>query len=253
MTDDLTQIKKRFIELAKKCETRGVYCGTGFLTLAEQGALAELKGALSGVPYVLFGGADGCERKLLQFGSEALCGYEQAPPVACVKITPANPRFSDALTHRDYLGALMNLGLKRETLGDIVLEGDACFIFCTEGVAPYIVENLTTVKRTTVRAEATNAFPKAAAARLSAQAVQIASERLDALIARAFSLSREESAELFRISAVFINGAPAASPSAAPQMDDIISVRGHGRFAYRGISGTTRKGKLRANIDLYES
>ena len=109
------------------------------------------------VPSSLAGGYDAAERKLACFGDEELCGYVEDPPICCIRIEPVNAKFSDALTHRDFLGSVMGLGLKREVLGDIVLEDNCGYLFCHDTVAPYIIEQLNQVRHTTVRCSVSEA------------------------------------------------------------------------------------------------
>lgn len=117
MTAEETLLQKRFQELAEKAYARGIYTFTNFLGLAEQDIFSRTESAISYVPHSIFGGADGCERVMVRFGDEDLCGYEQPFPIVCVKAEPLNHKFADALTHRDFLGALMNLGIDRAQLG----------------------------------------------------------------------------------------------------------------------------------------
>lgn len=244
-------LKKRLLELASRADAQGVYTFTPFLDLNGLAVLATLKGALRNIPYAAFGGMETCERKLVRFGSAELCGYDAIFPIACVRIAPRSDKYADALTHRDFLGALMNLGIKRETLGDIFVDGSTGYLFCTEAVAPFIMENLIKVSHTDVTCESVPSLPASAAPKLAQETVQLSGERLDALIAKAYRLSREDSAELFRQQRVFVNAAPCESLSAVPKADDIISVRGFGRFAYRGVTGTSKKGKLNVLIEKY--
>ena len=76
------------------------------------------------------------------FGSADTCGYEEEPPVTWVKIEPADGRFAGELGHRDFLGTVMSLGLKRGVIGDIVAGGSTGYVCCLESVADYICENL---------------------------------------------------------------------------------------------------------------
>ena len=131
MTNDELMVKKRLLELAEKAYSRGTYTFTSFLGLAEQDILARLERDIQHVPKTLFGGAEGCQRVMVRFGDEDLCGYELPFPIVCLKAAPTAPKFADQLTHRDILGALMNLGITREQLGDIVLRDNVADIFAT--------------------------------------------------------------------------------------------------------------------------
>lgn len=130
--------RKRLEELANRSYANQQYLFTGFLSAAELDIYYQMEHELSYASAVLFGGTNDCERVMLRFGSEALCGYEESFPIACVAIVPLLEKFGEVLSHRDYLGALMNLGIERSTLGDIIIEGKHAFLFCTEQMAPYI-------------------------------------------------------------------------------------------------------------------
>lgn len=243
-------LKKRFAELAGRAFAKGIYTYTDFLDMHSLHVLGTMTGSLD-APFALSGGAQGCERQMAMFGSEAVCGYEGVFPIACVAAVPLSARFADELTHRDFLGALMSLGVKREKLGDIVVRENGAYIFAHESIAPYIAENLIEVKHTSVRCTAgaklsDNAGPKLVRAR-----IQCASARADAVIARAYNLSREDAQTLFIKQKVFLNGAELMRPGETLKTGDVVSVRGFGRFAYAGEAGLTRKGRLNIDIDKY--
>ncbi len=253
MNPEELALRRRFTDLAKRAFARGVYTFTGFLTLSEQSILLSMRRELSHAPFSLGGGVDGAERRMARFGSPALCGYEQAFPIVCLYVAPKNDKFADALTHRDYLGALMHLGVKRDTLGDVMLSGHAAYLFCTETVAPFLIEELATVRHTPVRCVVAENMPTAAAPKLAPELVLVSSPRLDGLIARAYDLSREESAALFQQGRVFLDGAACSSGSSVPPIGSIVSVRGYGRFCMQGLQSESKKGKQRILIEKYES
>ena len=132
MDADEVLFQKRLSELANKAYTNSQYLFTGFLSLAELNCYYQMERELSYVPVTVFGGTADCERVMLRFGDEALCGYVEPFPIACVEIAPLIEKFGEELSHRDYLGALMNLGIERATLGDIVIEGKRACLFLKE-------------------------------------------------------------------------------------------------------------------------
>ena len=237
----------RMTELASRAYDRGCWVFSEFLTLAQQDALLRLRLAC---PFTLFGGLEASERKVACFGSEELCAYVQAPPVVCVKIAPVRQKFADPLTHRDFLGALMSLGLRREVMGDIALVDNEGYLFCLDSVAGFICENLTSVRHTTVACSLSPA-PEALSSPPPVTELVVASERLDAAVAAVFRLSRNEARELVEGEQVFISGRLAASPSAELTPGEIVSVRHYGRFAYEGIQRETKKGRLRVSVRIY--
>lgn len=243
--------EKRFQELFKRYEAQGVYLFTNFLDLAALSALQRAVPRLPRVPWTLFGGAEGCERKMLRLGSEEECGYEQPFPIACLRIAPASVRFAEKLTHRDFLGALMNLGFERELLGDIVVREEAAYLFCVERIAPYIAQSLTQVRRTTVRCAQMERLPEGELFRLERQVVQLASVRADALVAHLFRLSRSDAQALFTQGRVFVDGRECRDTGYTPKPGEILSVRGFGRARYIGVDSLSKKGKSNTAVEVF--
>lgn len=256
MDADEALFKKRLVELANKAYTNSQYLFTSFLSLAELNSYYQMERELSYVPVTIFGGTADCERVMLRFGDEELCGYEEPFPIVCVEIAPLIEKFGEELNHRDYLGALMNLGIERATLGDIVIDGNHdkkchAFLFCTEKMSSYIIDELDKVRHTNVRCEIAKEIPKSTVTRLERKAVQVSAARADSIIAKLYNLSRSESVELFRAKKVFVNGRLNENNSGQLKPGDKVSVRGFGRFAFVGVSGETRKGKLNVEADVY--
>lgn len=251
MTADTELLKKRFIELARKSYNAGIFTFTDFLGLAEQSAFNEIKRELRGINYECFGGAEGAERVIVRFGSEEELGYSMPYPISVVKAEPVSAKYADKLTHRDFLGAILNLGIERDTVGDIVIIDNVGYIFALESMAKYISDGLIKVKRTDVTSTITDTLPEGQLYRTERRTVQISGERLDAVVARVFSLSREDAQLLFKKRLIFADGREIDSSSYAPKVGERISVRGHGRFIYLGTQSLSRKGKLNVAIDLY--
>ena len=197
------QLTNRFEELANRADKQGFWTETEFLTLAEQDILCSLRLCL---PYSLHAGYPDGERKVAAFGSEDIFGCEYPCPIVCVKIAPASQKFADQLTHRDFLGALMGLGVRREVMGDILITDNVGYLFCLESIAPYIIDTLSEVKRTTVRC-ALSEPPTALLQPPPITSVVIASERLDAIISAVYQLSRSVGKELIQQGRVFISAA----------------------------------------------
>ena len=133
-----------------------IFTFTEFLGLAEQDVFNQIESELRYVGYKIFGGTDDGERVIVRFGNEEELGYSVDYPIKCLVIRPLMQKFAEDLTHRDFLGALMNLGIKREKLGDIIIHENEGYLFCLEQIADYIVDNLTRVKHTSVTVEIEN-------------------------------------------------------------------------------------------------
>jgi len=245
--DEDRLLQGRLAELSKRARLRGIWTYSEFLTLYGQDTLSRMR---LDSPYVLEGGFLGAERRLACFGSEEDCGYEAAPPISCIKIAPRAQKYADALSHRDILGSVMALGIKRETLGDIAVIDNEGYLICLESVRDYICENLNQVRHTAVDVSACE-VPRAAAEKPDITDVVAASERLDALVAAVYRLSRSESAELFEAERVFVNGRLVRSASDTAGAGDIVSVRGYGRFIYEGTDRATRSGRAHAAVRIF--
>lgn len=246
---DIQQLKNRLIELADKAYSRNIYTYTPFLGLAEQQAYYGVEREVSYAGVSMEGGAPLCERKIIRFGDP---GYEEAFPIVRLEIRPKTPKFAENLTHRDFLGAVMNLGIGRDVVGDIFLPDEkGALLFCHENIADYIVENLDRVRHTNVackRAEGEIALESAEPERIS---VTVASPRADGVISRVYNLSREESRELFNNGRVFINGIQTQNLSCQLKEEDAVTVRGFGKFIYYGQTGVSKKGKERVEVGVF--
>ena len=248
MIDD----KQRLIELADISYSKGQYTFTGFLSLAEQAAYYEIERELAYVHPKLFGGCDIAERKMIRFGNDEELGYEQEFPISAIKIKPAIDKFADNLTHRDFLGALMNLGIKRETLGDILIKDNAACVFCRENISGFITDNLTRIKHTTVEARITDDIEELTKPELEDHIIQVQSVRADTVIARVFNMSRQESQNMFSAGLVFVNGRECTDNSGILKTGDILSARGKGKFEYAGETGLSKKGKINCKVRIYK-
>ncbi len=251
MQEQDRQAHQRFLDLSRRAFSQRRYTYTDFLTTAEQDVLSRTALGASSAPFELYGGFDGAERKLARFGGEALCGYTEDWPVACVRVAPAMQKFADALTHRDFLGALVSLGLRRGVLGDIVLDNNTAFVFCMESVAGFITGELSQVRRTTVKCAVLADRPALVTREPEEKSVNVVSERLDAVAAAVFGLSRSEAQALFKDGKVFVNARLTENASRRPSEGDIVSVRGYGRFVFVGVSGSSRKGRLFVTVKVY--
>lgn len=198
-----------------------------------------------------FGGTSECERKVIKFGKEEELGYVEKFPINCMVVKPLMQKFADNLTHRDMLGALMNLGITREKLGDIIIHNNEGYIFCQEQISEYIMENLSRVKHTSVSVSIEKDITKIAKLykdEYKSQMIIVDSKRLDAIIAKTYKISRNISSNLFAAGKVFINGKQCFSSSQLIKEGDVISVRGKGRIKYLGNESVSKKGRIRIEV-----
>lgn len=248
---EFQQLKKRLIELAEKSYSRGIYTYTPFLSLAEQQAFYAVEKEAAYAGFAMEGGAPDCERKMIRFGNKELAGYEEAYPITALEIVPVQPKFADVLTHRDFLGALMNLGIERGLIGDLFPEDTRCVLFCQKSIAPYLTEQVYQVKHTSVKCQIITSETPLQKKEPEETVLTAVSARVDSVAAKLYHISRAKSQELFQNGKVYINGIAAESGSCRLKENDTVTIRGYGRFICYGIIGESKKGKARISIGVF--
>lgn len=242
--------KKRLIDLSKQAEHKNIVLFSDFLNLNEQSIYHANKNDMFSKG-ILFGGYDSAERQMIAFIPDAL-SYEWEYPIFCLKIRPLAPKFAENLTHRDILGAIMNLGIDRSKLGDILCKENNYYVFCEEIICKMIHEQLSRIRHTTVIVED---VPLPLDMEITPDFEEInelvASNRIDGIIAKAYHLSRSEAANHIASEKVFVNGKCITNCNTSLHNSDIVSVRGKGRFVFYTNDALSKKGKLRILIKKY--
>lgn len=250
MTEDKI-VKARLTDLAKTAYNQNIYTYSTFLSLEEQSLLNEIEEDIAYIHHTLWGGNELAERQVIEFGSVDEFGYEGHFPITLIKITPLLAKFSDDLNHRDFLGALMNLGIERNVLGDIMIKDNTAYVFCLEKIADFICDNLTKVKHTNVKCEISELDIPALTPTLIDEEFPVASLRIDGIIASLIKCSRKEALSLFEEKRVTLNGKVTGRNSTLLKDGDVFSVRGYGKFIFDHAGGSTRKGKIYVHIKKY--
>ena len=241
-------LQKRFLELADRSYRENRFTFTGFLGVGELASFYMVERQIP-VSCELSGGTEAAERVMVRFGSTEELGYEEDFPIAFLEVKPLMAKFADALSHRDVLGAVMNLGIERDVVGDIYVNESKAYIICCSTIVEYIAENLPRIKHTSVTCKQVTDLPEMAAGVPKELSIAVASERIDGIVAKTFSLSRNEVNELFRAKRVFLNGRLCENNSRMMKKDETVTVRGYGRVTFREITGESRKGKLYARVE----
>lgn len=248
MNEDERKLQKRFMDLSNQAYYNDTFCFTNFLSMADVNVLMN---SVDARQFETFGGMEGCERVVARFGNKEELGYEVPYPITILKIEPFILKFADSLTHRDFLGALMNLGIEREILGDIWLDGKTAYVFMMDNMAEYVMQNLDKVKHTSVRVSRLEHMPVEVSLHLEEKEMIVASKRLDVVIAKVYNLSRSKTLDLFRERKVFVNGRIYENNSYQVRDGDIIATRGFGKFVYEKENYETKKGRLCLTIKEY--
>lgn len=239
-------LMKRITELSRRSFERGYSTFSEFLNIDEISEMSRLK--LQNETF-LFGGYDNAERCVAGFGEDM---EEYEFPIICIKIEPTQQKFADKLTHRDFLGSLMNLGINRNVLGDIKIKDNVGYLFCLENIAEFIVSNMSRIKHTTVKCKIIDEIPAFLNDKPDAEEITVSSLRSDAVVASVYRLSRSQAAQLFNQEKVFINSRVVHKESIMLKEEDIVSVRGLGKFIFEGELRRTKKDRLVVSVRIYK-
>ena len=248
MDNSQTLLLARARDLIKQCERGAAAKFSAFLDGAEQ-AIIEEQVAFYGFNVKMFGGYNDAERKILGVFPEWEEADECVFPIAVLKIKSGYGR---ELTHRDYLGTLMGQGIDRSKTGDIIIDGKTAYVFVCEDIAQYLADNMKKIGNQGADIEICALddveIPEPKREKVGAIC---ASLRLDAVVSALCNISRAQSAKLINAALVKVNYRECADVAKTVTENDLISVRGHGRFVFLSADGETRKGRLHITAEKY--
>lgn len=229
---------------------RNIPTNTGFLTPYELSMAKFLFGETAGL--FRFGGYEEAERRILCYLPDYLdesALWNDDSPVVCLR---AIFHSSEELTHRDFLGALMGMGIARETIGDICVAAGNCDFFVTAEIAPYLLQNFTSAGRVKISlaqiplCEAVIPTPDMKEIRDT-----VASLRIDSIIASGFRIGRSLAAQHVTSGKASIDGLLCEKPDKTVVEGMKISVRGLGKIKLSTTNGQTKKGRISVVIHRY--
>ncbi len=261
-------ILARVRELAERARQQDYLCHTGFLSYSEQVMIREKLPAVRrpdgnenilGTEALFYGGYEDAERRVVCFlpsysDRDSFLEQEREKPsvMECLKVTALNENFAEELTHRDYLGALMNLGIGRDKTGDILIQGHCAYIFVLKEISAFICDELGRVKHTSVSCVTASNAECDFTREYEEMKAFVASNRLDAVLAAVFRISRGVAADLIKNEAASVNGRIETGGSRELKENDRVSVRGKGKFVYLGEERETKKGRRLIKINLFK-
>ena len=243
---------KKLFDCDRISGERNIIKHTGFLTDEEFSLYLSHKSSLYAHNFP-FGGFSHAQRKMVIWPGYCEDAQAAAGIISLIKAEPKSPRFAGELSHRDFLGALMNLGIERECIGDICIkkEEKEAFIFCEKSIAEVILSELSRVKNTDLKLKEIpfgefDYVPEFLDIKINA-----ASLRADAVLSALLKLSRAQTSSLIREEKVFIGGSLCETGDKKITDGAVISVRGFGKYIFDGIEAESRKGRFFMKIRKY--
>ena len=238
------QLLSRIIDLAELAEKRAKPCYTGFLTPADQAFLLKITELNTVCRLEFYGGYPQAERKRAVVKPMYEC-EEEVPPISVLAI-----ECKEKIGHRDILGSVMALGIKRDRVGDII---DGCtppMLICDSGISPLIIEELKRVGRAGVKVHYT-VIDNVPEPESVIRTATVASLRLDSIAAEGFRISRSKAADLIKSGIAQLNWSPCDNISASIAEGDKISLRGYGKIEVKKVGAQSKKGRTFVTIARY--
>lgn len=193
--------------------------------------------------YCFFGGYSDSERKVLGLFYDT--PVEQSFPVSAIVF---KFRKCDKLGHRDFLGALMSLGIERETVGDILVEDGKCVVFVKSELKDYIISQIFKIGNVGVSVEELSNADLPSGRGQENLFYIVSSLRLDNVIAAICNLSRTKTKTFILSGNVSLNYLPNQNISCVLKQGDILTVHGKGKYILSAVLGETKKGRIRISV-----
>lgn len=256
---------KRIFELSDRCYRDNYPINSDFLSESE---LSEVYGkikhqdiissSINSVSYLIYGGREDADRNMICFipdymERDQFLEIERTENnlIKLLLVSPLNEKFVDSLSHRDFLGTLMGLGIKREKIGDIILDNQNAYIYVAADMASYIKDNLFRVKHTSMKVKELPLKDYEFKREFKNLSFSVASVRLDNIISGILNFAREKAKKLIKSEKVYVNGKIISDPAYKLDEEDKISIRGFGKYIYESEGGRSRKGKTYVSIKKY--
>ncbi|MGI6030698.1 MAG: RNA-binding protein [Eubacteriales bacterium] len=232
----------RIGDLCQKSRRLSMQVCSHFLDSAQQRLALQTVKQFPDLHCMLYGGLEESERQICCVYPEFLEFVPEEVPLTLLRIDLKTP---DRLSHRDYLGAILGLGIKRERVGDLLCGEGVAYAAVAMEIAPYIQEQLREVGRCSVR-EIREVTPEQVELKRQFQTLRdtIPSPRLDAVLSSLVRTSRGKAQQLTAARLVQVNHQLETRNDRNIVAGDILSIRGTGRFIIDDVSGETRKGRI---------
>ena len=245
-----SELLRRAEDLFRRCEKNSALTATHFLTPAERFALQRWLNTQPRCRLFFSGGHPDCERTVGFFLPDYM-EEEWLPLDETIRAFELTAAFG-APGHRDYLGAILAMGLRREWIGDIWIQGQDALVFCLPSVAGQIL-SLEQAGRVSVKTrqiplrEVTAPARKVRPVRFTVQSL-----RFDAVLGELFRLSRTQVVKLIAAGAAMKNDLPVLKNDAPVAPGDVLSLRGYGKGRIAEAGGASRKGRIFVQAEVYE-
>lgn len=207
--------------------------------------------AIKGYPtlkYFTWGGYKDADRKIICIHDEYNNPDIVNVPIKCLTF---HYRKTDELSHRDFLGTIMALQVKREAIGDIIIAKGKAQVMVSDAVSKLVLNEIDKIGKVGVRVTDDEELNLTIQHNFIIKKDTVASLRLDAVVSSAIKQGRDKSTQLIKMCYVSVNYFPTESLSMVLKEGDVFSVRGYGKFILSKVNGITKKGRIHIEIKKY--
>ena len=239
------------LDKMEHAQRRQEAAATCFLSPKEQRDAQALLNAAGHPRYAAVGGYEEAERRVLVFlpdwmEPEYLQSEDYLAVLRCSWFK------EDKLTHRDFLGSLMGMGVRRDTIGDILVGDGSCDILTLPTVAGFLKDSLTAAGRVKLHVSVVGLeelqVPKQERKVLHDT---VAALRLDSVLAVGFSISRSKASQLISSGRCAVNWQDTSKSDLTVREGDVISCRGLGKCKLTEVGSLSRKGRINVTVERY--
>lgn len=241
---------------AEECDRKSVITCTDFLDLRKQSLAVNYLKRRKDIKWCLYGGYDDAERKMVVFIPFYIDDFQKyisenkdENPLCVFR---ADKDGFSKLSHRDYLGAITGLGIKREKTGDIIIDEKGCYFFAKHSISKFIAENFSQAGRGTLSVsvvDLTDDFKYTP--NVKEKCCFIQSMRLDSVCSAVFSVSRSKASEFIEKGLVFLNDEQIFKPDYRVSVGQKLVIKGKGRAFLKDDSGKSKKDRIALIVDVF--
>ena len=242
------------IELSK---SKNKIENTDFLDMYQKYLLEKILKQEKMNNYIISGGTEDTERNIIVFYPEKLKevvnkNYKKILPIICIRINLPKEMYGK-YSHRDYLGGLMKLGIKREKIGDIFVFKDGVDLLILDEISKFLLNNISSLTR----------FGKSKIEKISIEDIRtkeinkeeinviVSSMRLDCIVSELLKTSRGKAEDIIKEQRVFVNFENVDKLTKQIKENDLITIRGKGRFEISKIEGITRNNRVKLIVNKF--
>lgn len=245
---------QHLMDLAERASRTDYPVFTDFMTTKELSLFQQNRSSFHNVRIITWGGHEDCDHQMGGFFPLTTETEDMTSsfPIRCIHIAATNPKYAKELGHRDYLGAILNLGMERSMIGDIRIHEQTAYVFCHREFVPFIMRELTKIRRCAVLCKEISPGEEIPQQEYKIMHQSVASLRLDNVVSAMIGSARGKASTLITQGNVLADYEERTSVSYRCKNGSVITIRGYGKYKlFAAEDDVTKKGKQKITIYKY--